>query len=175
MLGGPTTIISPSKLISHNKSMNMQIQDKQAWRSKISQPSIEICIQRIFLNPRSALLRNYAPVASFITVRLLFASTSIPNFKVLQYDVFVAFVQNKLDSNHPPVYCECAKGYEDRRKYVYRLYRHLYGMIGCPRGWGQLFACICADFGLTRVKSDESVFSSSNSSTSQRVESKTNI
>ena len=77
---------------------------------------------------------NYAPVASFITLRLLFALTNIPNFQVLQYDVSVAFIQSKLDSNHPPVYCECAKGYEDRRKYVYRLHRHLYGMKDSPRG-----------------------------------------
>ena len=58
---------------------------------------------------------NYAPVASFITIRLLFALTSIPNFEMLQYDVSVAFIQSKLDSNHPPVYCECAEGYENRR------------------------------------------------------------
>jgi len=101
---------------------------------------------------------NYAPVASFITLRLPFALTSIPNFQVLQYDVSVAFIQSKLDSNHPPVYCECAEGYEDRRKYVYRLHRHLYGMKDSPRGWGQLFASVCTDFGLTRLKSDECVF-----------------
>ena len=101
---------------------------------------------------------NYAPVASFITIRLLFALTSIPDFKVLQYDVSVAFIQSKLDPNHPPVYCECAEGYEDRSKYVYRLHRHLYGMKDSPRGWGQLFASVCADFDLTRLKSDESVF-----------------
>ena len=77
---------------------------------------------------------NYAPVASFTTIRLLFALTSIPNFKVLQYDVSVAFIQSKLDSNHPPVHCECAERYEDRRKYVYRLHCHLYGMKDSPRG-----------------------------------------
>jgi len=101
---------------------------------------------------------NYAPVASFITLSLLFALTSIPNFQALQYDVSVAFIQSKLDSYHPPVYCECAAGYEDRRKYVYRLHRHLHGMKDSPRGWGQLFASICTDFGQTRLKSDESVF-----------------
>jgi len=101
---------------------------------------------------------NYAPVASFITLRLLFALTSIPNFQVLQYDVSVAFIQSKLDSNYPPVYCECAEGHEDRRKYVYRLHRHLYGMEDSSRGWGQLFASGYTDFGLTRLKSDECVF-----------------
>ena len=47
---------------------------------------------------------SYAPVASFITIRLLFALTSLPQFKVLQYDVSVAFIHSKLDPNHPPLY-----------------------------------------------------------------------
>ena len=77
---------------------------------------------------------------------------------MLQYDVSVAFIQNKLDSKHPPVYCECAEGYENRRKYVYRLHRYLYGMKDSLRGWGQLFAIVCTYFGLTRLKGDECVF-----------------
>jgi len=104
---------------------------------------------------------NYAPVASFITLRLLFALASIPNFQLLQYDVSVAFIQSTLDSNHPLFYCECAKGYEDRRKYVCRVHRHLYGMKDNPRGWSQLFASVCTDLGLTRLKSDECVVSNS--------------
>ena len=31
-------------------------------------------------------------------------------------------------------------------------------MKNSPRGWVQLFASICTDFGQTRLKSDESVF-----------------
>jgi len=100
---------------------------------------------------------NYAPVASFITIYLPFALTSIPNFKVLQYNVYVAIIQSKLDLNHPPVNCECAEEYEERRKYVYHLHRHLYGMKDSPRGWGQLFASVCTEIGLSRLKSDECV------------------
>jgi len=75
---------------------------------------------------------NYAPVASFSTIHLLFAPTSISNFRVLQYDVSVALIQSKLDSNHPHVYYEYAEGYEDRRKYVYRRHRHPSGMKDSP-------------------------------------------
>ena len=77
---------------------------------------------------------------------------------MLQYDVSVAFIQSKLDSNHPPVYCECVEGYEDRRKYVYRLHHHVFGMKDSPPGWGQLFTSVCTVFGLTHLKSDECVF-----------------
>ena len=101
---------------------------------------------------------NCAPVASFITIRLLLAFTSISNIQVLQYDMSVAFIHSKLDLTHSPVYCECAEGYKDRRKYVYRLHRYLYGMQDSPRGWGQLFASVCTDFRLTHLKSDECVF-----------------
>ena len=31
-------------------------------------------------------------------------------------------------------------------------------MKDSPRGWGQLFASVCTDFGLTRLKSDEYIF-----------------
>jgi len=113
---------------------------------------------------------NYAPVASFITIRLLFALTSMSNFQALQYDVSAAFIQSKLYSNHPPVHCECAEGYEDRRKYFHCLHRHLYCMKDSPRGWGQLFAFVRTDFGLTRLQSDECAFVKS--STTQRLESK---
>jgi len=44
------------------------------------------------------------------------------------------------------VYCECAEGYEDRRKYIYQLHRHLCGMKDSPQGWGQLFASVCVKF-----------------------------
>ena len=57
-LGGPTTIISPSQRISHEKSIGIQIQNKRTWRSEISQPSIEIRSQMILSSPRSTLLRQ---------------------------------------------------------------------------------------------------------------------
>jgi len=149
--------------------MDIQIQNKRTWKPKISQPSLEIRSQRVLSSTRSALLQELRSSCLLHNV-VFFALTSIPNFQVLQYDVSVAFIQSKLDSNHPPVYCECAEGYEDRRKYAYRLHRHLYGMKDSPRGWGQLVVRVCTDFGLTRLKSDECVFV--NSSTIQRLESK---
>jgi len=121
-----SSLTSPSKRISHEKSID--IQDKRAWRSKISQPSIEI------------VAKGYSQVQG------------------LHY----------FESYAPAVYCECAEGYEDRSKYVYRLLCHLYGMKDSPRGWGQLFANVCKDFGLTNLKSDECFFVKSvNNSKSQ--------
>jgi len=158
MLGGPTTIIPASKCISHENSMDIQIQNKRTWKPEISQPSLEIRSQRVLSSTRSALLRELRSSCLLHNVAFTLRTHKHSKLPVLQYDVSVAFIQSKLDSNHPPVYCECAEGYEDRRKYVYRFHRHLYGMKDSPRGLGQLFASVCTDFGLTRLKSDECVF-----------------
>jgi len=56
MLGGPTTIISPSKRVSHEKSMDIQIQEQPSGRSQISQPSIKISSRRLFSSLRSTIL-----------------------------------------------------------------------------------------------------------------------
>ena len=58
MLGGPTTIIPASKCISHEKSMDIQIQNKRTSKPKINQPSIEIRNQKLLWSTRSALLRD---------------------------------------------------------------------------------------------------------------------
>jgi hypothetical protein len=101
---------------------------------------------------------NFAPVASYVTIRTLFALTALPMFIVLQYDVSVAFIESILDDNAPPIYCECADGYEDKSKYCYLLRRHLYGMRDSPRGYAKLFESICKSFNLTQLKTDECVY-----------------
>jgi hypothetical protein len=101
---------------------------------------------------------TFSPVVSFVTIRTLFALTSLPGFEVHQYDVSVAFIEAPIDPNSPPIYCECAEGYEDRRLYVYQLHRYLYGMKDAPRGYNQLFAKLCRDQGMKQLKSDECVF-----------------
>jgi hypothetical protein len=60
---------------------------------------------------------SFATVASFVTLRLVFALTALPNFHVNHYDVTVtvAFIESELDDSNPPVYCECAEGYENPR------------------------------------------------------------
>jgi len=101
---------------------------------------------------------SFSPVASFVTIRTLFALTALPMFKVYQYDVEVAFIQSSIDSNHPPVYCTPAEGYEDRRQYVYQLHKHLHSMKDSPRGWSKLFSSVCLTYGFSQLKSDECVF-----------------
>jgi hypothetical protein len=101
---------------------------------------------------------SFSPVASFVTIRTLFALTALPMFKVYQYDVQVAFIQSVIDPTHPPVYCDPAEGYEDRRHYVYQLHKHLYGMKDSPRGWSKLFTSVCLKYGFSQLKSDECVF-----------------
>ena len=84
----------------------------------------------------------------------MIALTELPHFQVNHYDVSVAFIESELDDNAPPVYCECAEGYEDPREYVYLLHKSLYGMIQSPRAWYQLWCTICATFGLQKLVTD---------------------
>ena len=97
---------------------------------------------------------SFAPVTSFVTLRLVFALTALPHFHVNHYDVSVAFIESELDESAPPVYCACAEGYEDPTKYVYLLHKSLYGMIQSPRAWYQLWCTICTTFGLTKLVTD---------------------
>ena len=97
---------------------------------------------------------SFAPVASFVTLRLVFALTALPNFHVNHYDVSVAFIESELDESTPPVCCECAEGYEDPREYAYLLHKSLYGMIQSPRAWYQLWCTICTSFGLQKLVTD---------------------
>ena len=46
----------------------------------------------------------FAPVASFVTLRLVFALSALPHFQVNHYDVSVAFIESVLDDDTPPVY-----------------------------------------------------------------------
>ena len=61
---------------------------------------------------------TFAPVISFVTLRMLFALTAIPHFEVTQYDISVAFIEAPIDPTAPPIYCECAPGRENRKEYV---------------------------------------------------------
>jgi hypothetical protein len=93
---------------------------------------------------------SFAPVASFVTLRLVFALTALPNFHVNHYDVSVAVIESELDDGTPPIYYECAEGYEDPREYAYLLHKSLYGMIQSPPAWYQLGCTICTSFGLQK-------------------------
>jgi len=95
--------------MSHEKSMDFQT---RAWRSKSASHRYRFVAKGYSQVQSVHYFENYAPVASVIKIRLLFALTSIPNFEVLQYDVSVTFMQSKLDSNSSPVYCKCAEEYE---------------------------------------------------------------
>jgi hypothetical protein len=101
---------------------------------------------------RRADVRRIPPIGAFCAVY------SDRRQLLYQYDVQVAFIQSVIDPNHPPVYCEPAEGYEDRRHYVFQLHKHLYGMKDSPRGWSKLFTSVCLKYGFSQLKSDECVF-----------------
>jgi hypothetical protein len=119
---------------------------------------------------------SFAPVASFVTLRMVFALTALPHFHVNHYDVSVAFIESVLDDDTPPVYCECAEGYEDPREYVYLLHKRLYGMVQSPRAWYKLWCTLCQSFGLQKLVTDGCVHVKyMNNKKNQRTSSQTSI
>ena len=101
---------------------------------------------------------TFAPVAHSSTIRLILSLTSKPDFQAYQFDVSVAFIEAPLDANEPNIYCQPPPGYENPKKYVYLLRKHLYGMKQSGRGWILLLRDILESFNLTRLKTDESIW-----------------
>ena len=101
---------------------------------------------------------TFAPVAHASTIRLILSLTSVPDFQAYQFDVSVAFIEAPLNADEPNIYCQPPPGYENPKKYVYLLRKHLYGMKQSGRGWILLLRDILESFNLTRLKTDESVW-----------------
>ena len=95
--------------------MDIQIQrDETGALSKVSHRSRYVA--KGFTQIKNVhYFESFAPVASFVKLRLVFVLTALPHLHVNHYDVSVAFIESELDDSTPPVYCECAEGYKDPR------------------------------------------------------------
>ncbi len=95
----------PERDTRHGRTLDIQIQtgrDRSPLQGLTSQP---LRSEMLHPNQERSLLRKFAPVASFVTLRLVFALTALPHFHVNYYDVSVAFIESELDDSTPPVYC----------------------------------------------------------------------
>jgi transposase InsO family protein len=96
----------------------------------------------------------YAAVVKCMSVRVLAALIAIGGLYTAQLDVLNAFLNSTLKEL---VYMELPTGYE-RRGYVCRLLRTLYGLRQSPREWYNTIRDLMVKIGFRRTHADHSVF-----------------
>ena len=73
--------------------------------------------------------KTYAPVVSWITIRVLLILSIYLGLKTAQLDYVAAFTQSSLNED---VYVEMHRGYKEDR-YVFKLNKCLYGLRQSPK------------------------------------------
>lgn len=91
---------------------------------------------------------SYAPVVSWVSVRLMFIMCIIAGLVVVQVDYTNAFAQAILKEE---VYAELPQGFE-RSGYVLKLIRSLYGLVQAPRTFYEYLSDNLKKFGFVNEK-----------------------
>jgi len=104
MLGGPTTIISASKCISHEKSIDIQTKKQTNLENYLSQPSIEIRSQRVLSSTRSALLRELRSSCLLHNVAFTLRTCKHSKLSSATIQRICCLHSKQTRLNHPPVY-----------------------------------------------------------------------
>src|SRR6266487_1543573 len=102
---------------------------------------------------------TFAPVAKFITVRILFALAAYFDWEIEHMDVITAFLNPNL---HEEVYMEQPEGFvvtsASGGRLVYKLLKTLYGLKQAPRAWYSDIDIFFKSLGLIRSKEDYSLY-----------------
>jgi hypothetical protein len=102
---------------------------------------------------------TFAPVAKFVTIRILFALAAQFNWEIEQMDAITAFLNPIL---HEEVYMEQPEGFEvasaSGGRLVCRLLKSLYGLKQAPRAWYTDINTFLLSLGLTRSKEDYNLY-----------------
>jgi hypothetical protein len=105
--------------------------------------------------------QTYAPVASWMSVKLLLALTVLRGWHTTQIDYVLAFPQAPVEKE---LYMKIPKGFKiggvpDPREYVLKLHRNIYGQKQAGRVWNKyLVERLVKKVGFKQSKFDECVF-----------------
>jgi len=97
---------------------------------------------------------TYAPVASLVIIRMLFALSVVRNWSTFGFDIKTAFLYGSLDTD---IYMEQPRGFETDSR-VCKLKRSIYGLKQSPRMWNERFTACLKSCGLTPIDSEPCVF-----------------
>ena len=102
---------------------------------------------------------TYAPVAKLASFRLLLALAARNSWPVDTFDFDSAYLNSYLKDDEV-VYLEQPVGYEtkDRRVWVWRLLKTLYGLKQGARNWYDALCQALKELGFTRTEADHGVF-----------------
>lgn len=105
---------------------------------------------------------TFSPVVRKESVQIILAVAAHLNLQLLQMDVKTAFLYGELDEE---LFVEKPEGFviPGKEKFVYKLNNSLYGLKQAPRMWNKKITSVFTSFGLHQLRTDPSVFVSSNS------------
>lgn len=98
---------------------------------------------------------TYAPVASMVSIRMLFAFAASCSLEIAQFDVKTAFLYGDLDET---VYMEQPEGFVTDKTKVWLLRRSLYGLKQSPRQWNLKFSRFLQSLNLEMSSNDNCIF-----------------
>ena len=103
--------------------------------------------------------KNYAPVASWPSIRLLLTLATVHNWKTTQLDYVLAFLQAPIEQ---PLYMKVSAGFNIEHgttaEYVLRLKRNIYGQRQAGRVWHTYHVEKLASVGFIQSEHDPCVF-----------------
>lgn len=102
---------------------------------------------------------TWAPVAKFASIRLLLAIAAQNGWPIDMFDFHSAFLNGQLGPDEE-IFMEQPLGYEeaDRRNYVYKLFKSIYGLKQAGRKWYDALCQALADLGFKKSEADPAVF-----------------
>ena len=103
------------------------------------------------------MMRFFAPVARYMTIRSIIALAASQGWNLHQMDVKTAFLHGSIKEE---VYVEQPEGFEiyDRKSHVCRLKKALYGLKQAPRAWYERIDSYLMKLGFTRSEADPNLY-----------------
>ena len=102
---------------------------------------------------------TFAPVACLASIRIILAIAAQYGWKIDTFDFHSAFLNRTFDKDEE-IFMEQLPDYEekDRKLYVLRLLKTIYGLKQSSRKWYQIICHLMAELGFIRSEHDPAVF-----------------
>lgn len=101
---------------------------------------------------------TFSPVVDSSSLRILFALAVKMNYRLITFDVKIAFLNGELDEN---IYMYPPKGYNYGNK-ICKLEKALYGLKQAPLKWNQRFSFFLKQKGLEYLKTEQCIYTNKN-------------